>query len=227
MRKGLNEKRVSTKKHGNEATAAAATTNTADGQQPGTSRDLDTKSDYESIVAVISDCEPAYIHRLLAEHAEHPNRVEFIINKMLETKSYPRLRDALEKEKKQKNLDAHINMELDFDEFLKVYPAPHVYFYDKTKPVSDNYKNHCRTLLFNNFLLIARESLEKVLSSHNWHLTPAFRQLEDAYPSKKQVELKERIARNQLPPLPHGANMYFHQRRVNVCKKHIFSVTII
>jgi hypothetical protein len=200
----LNEQPVSSKVVQIGASSAAArgsaTNSESAGSRPGTSKDLDQadsiKSDYESITAVINDCEPSYIYDQIKELANHPHRVQVIIDKMLDKKTYPRLKDYLNKVKKQQELDAHINMDVKFEEFLKIYPNPHEYFYDTKKDMSENYKSHCRTLLFNNFKLIARDTLVVVLGKFNWHLTPAFRQLEDAYSASKQVELKFRIEKN-------------------------------
>ena len=163
--------------------------------RPSTSRDADKSPmdlDFEKISSVINDCEPKYIREQLQIYENKPNRVEHLLNQMLEKRNYPKLRDFLEKQKKEDEVNRHVNMELDMEEFLKLYPNPHEHFYSKVKEMSENYKSHCRTLLFNNFVLIDTESIVKVLAENNWHLTLAFRQLEDAY-SGKEAELRRRL----------------------------------
>ena len=175
------------------APTSVSDTNTPEPAKPVSNLD----HDYEQIVAVISDCEPEYIREQLKKLAFHSNRVQMIIDKMLENKNYPRLKDYLRRIQKQKDLDAHINLNVNFDEFLKLFPNPHEFFHNKEKEMSENYKMHCRVLLYNNFTLISKDSLESVLIKNGYHLTPAFRQLEDAYTAKKQSELQQRIETNK------------------------------
>lgn len=189
INKGYNEKYAKKKKEPVIQAEQASTSQAASNLTEKEMYDMD----FESIQSVVNDCAPDYIHEQLRKQGKNARRVELIINEMLEKKSYPRLRDYMNQMKKKQDLDAHLNMNIDFEEFIKMYPEPSEHFYDKKKDMSENYKNHCRTLLYNNFIMIARDSLDSVLSQHNWHLTPSVRQLEDAYPAKKQNELRERI----------------------------------
>jgi hypothetical protein len=105
------------------------------------------------------------------------------------------LKEYLNKIKKQKEIDAHLNTPLNIDEFLKIYPEPFSRFYQNDKEMSESYKAHCRTELFNRFDFIAEDSILEVLVKHKYHLTPAYRQLEKAI-LFKETELKQRAQTN-------------------------------
>ena len=160
--------------------------------RPTTSRESNLNDDFEQIKLIVYDCEHNYIRDQLKLHENNPKRVQLIFNEMLEKKSYPHMRDFLLKQKREQELDRHFNMNLDLEEFLKIYPNPHEYFYKRERSVSDNYKHHCKTLLANNFKLIDLESIEKCLFENNWILTLSFKELEDAYKNKEE-NLKARI----------------------------------
>lgn len=152
-------------------------------------------SDLERVQSVLVDCDPTYLTERLIAMQNNAQRVEIIIAELVEKKTYPKLKDYLNKIKKQNELDQHLNSPLDIEEFLKLYPEPFNTFYTNTKEMSESYKLHCRVELMNRFDFIAEETIDDVLIKHNNHLTPAYRQLEAAV-SLKENELKHRARIN-------------------------------
>lgn len=157
--------------------------------------DYNLDKDLKSVQNIIEDCDPTYILDKLKVMSNNPRRVELIIADLIEKKSYPKMKEYLNKIKKQREIDAHLNTPLNIDEFLKIYPEPFSRFYQNDKEMSESYKAHCRTELFNRFDFIAEDSILEVLVKHKYHLTPAYRQLEKAI-LFKETELKQRAQTN-------------------------------
>ena len=70
------------------------------------------ENDLERITAVITDCAPDFILKELEKLAHEPKRIEMIIYKLVENKSYPKLKDYLNRENKKKEVDKLINMKV-------------------------------------------------------------------------------------------------------------------
>ena len=175
------------------------------------------KRDIRRIANVISDCDPSYILDQLKKYPDHQhhhnhnnhqqtgansaagsNRVELVVTHLLENKNYPRLKDFLLRQRKQVDLENHLNMQLNIEEFLKLYPNPAEHF--NRLPIatvttsaasatvttaspepSKNYKRHCQVYLYKLFPYFATDSIENVLKKHSYRLTPAYKQLSSAY----------------------------------------------
>lgn len=134
--------------------------------------------DYQFVKSMVSDCVPEYIYELLRKHQNNKNRVEDVITELVEKKNYPRLKEHQSKLKKEQDLEKRLIMTMDYEDFLKLYPDPYQLFHHDDKDKSDNYKDHCRALLYNNYIMIEKETLDNVLVKYNWHLTPCIHHLE-------------------------------------------------
>jgi hypothetical protein len=146
--------------------------------------------DFAHISSIVEDCQPSYIIEQLKAHSNKPYRVQFIVDQMIEGKNYPkidRLRLKLEQE-----IERHFNLEIDIEEFLKLYPDPHDYFYKPKRELSELYKNYNRTFLANTFRLIDRNTIEKVLIDNEFNLTLSYKELCTVY-NGSEDNLKEKI----------------------------------
>ena len=139
------------------------------------------KNDLREVMAVLVDCDPIYLIGQAMIFQNSPNRVETVISAILEKKSYPKLKDFKEKERHKKDLENHLNMELNMDEFLKLYPDPVAHFYNIETEMSSNYKRHCQAYLCNKFVYFTSDTIEDVLRKHKYHLTPAVQQINGAF----------------------------------------------
>lgn len=140
------------------------------------------KQDLKRVLTVIQDCDPNFIIALLRKHCQEPKRVNQVIDELLEMKSYPRLQDYMAIEKKRVELENHINMKLDIEDFLKIYKDPDQYFSrDIQRKVSKNYIDHCKIYLKKVFRYFKEDTIVSVLASNLNHLTPAYKQLSGVY----------------------------------------------
>ena len=91
--------------------------------------------DVEQICTVFIGVDPNYVHERLIELGNIKERVELLSAMMLEKNDYPRLKDRLEKENKEKRNSKIRSMEFNMEEFLTLYQDPLKTFYDESKKV--------------------------------------------------------------------------------------------
>lgn len=156
---------------------------------------ISLEEDLEKVQAIIVDADPSFLKQKLEFLSTSNKRVELLIAELIESKTYPKLKDYLSKIKKQNEIDQLVNAPLNIDEFLKIIPEPFNYFYKNEKEKSESYKIHCRIELSNSFDFLAEESINDVFTKQLHRLTPTYRQLEMAVKFKER-ELKQRAKNN-------------------------------
>lgn len=194
--------------------------------RPSTSRGVEKENDeerqiaddFEKISMIVVDCDPSYLIEQLKLMSGKKNRVELILSNLLEDKKYPKLKDYIKRKNMEKELESLTNMQLNMEEFLKMYPNPVEFFYDKESKVTDNYTTHSRIALLNKFIIISRETIDNILAENKFHFTPTYRQLEDAISSKEQ-QLRQRLQnhldkfKNKTLNVENYPPNYLHERR--------------
>ena len=148
------------------------------------------KEDLDILLAIVPECDPNFLVDELKSRHDNEDRVQEISITLLESNTYPRLKDRLEKEKqearRQKLFDADINIE----EFLETFPEPRETFYDVASVVSDKYRQHAKMHLYNTFPRVHATVITKQLGENNFHLTPTLRRLESiVQPDRGQCTL--------------------------------------
>jgi hypothetical protein len=160
---------------------AISSTPTAAEQQPSTSSNAMLEDDRSKISQIFPDCDPSYIETQLKCYSNHPNRVDLIIAGLFERQNYPRFKDKLVVTKKQQKLDSYMNMNMNFDDFLKLYPNPLEYFCGLNKNITgENYRDHCRIYLSNKYSRLSVITIDKLLSKNNFHFYPTIKAIQEA-----------------------------------------------
>ena len=182
----------------NQATAAAAAAAASAEVVPKIKIDFNQmkyqfKRDLVKVKEIIKDCDPNYIIAQLKLHENSPDRVYQVINSLLESKSYPKLKDFMEKQQARRQLDNHLNKELNMEEFLKLYPDPCAKFLSNDSDVSNNYRDHCIVYLSHRYPYFSIDTIIKVLAKYRDHFAPSFKQLEAAYDLNK---IRDRLSRS-------------------------------
>ena len=154
--------------------------------------------DFAKITGIIGDCDPAHIFKELNLMRSDPNRVEKLLADLIEKRNYPRLRDQVVKKNQLNRVESLLNMKLDKEEFVQMYPEPREYFYKTDAVMSESYRAHCISELMNAFGFITEDSILTVMAQNKFHYAPSFRQLEEAFTFQEE-SLKARIKTNVAP----------------------------
>lgn len=169
--------------------------------QPTTSSKATLDDDLEKILQIVPDCDPEYIKDQLKQLPSGTNRADALVTRLIETKTYPRLKDKQLASKISNKLDSLLNMEISFDDFLKMYPNPIEYFNSGSLNKNNtnlNYKEHCRVYLSNKFSKLSNTSIDKVLKKNNFYFLPSVKQIEEAL-TFKSIKMSE-VIRNSVNP---------------------------
>ena len=126
---------------------------------------------------IFPDCDPDYIVQQLQLHSNDPNCLSLISADLFSNRTYPKLKDRLEKEKNERERERLQNLSVNLQDFIEMFPDPLTHFYDETKEVSRAYKQHGQIQLHNDFLLITVKYIEEVWKRHSFHYTPSLRAL--------------------------------------------------
>lgn len=143
----------------------------------------------DEIQLLLNDCDSDFIREMLANCPNNlDNRVQFVVNKILDLKNYPRKK---KKSENKKQAGSDLNKKYDIGEFLLTYPDPIAYFNDKKKNPSKIYKQNCLDFLCNKFLNIHSISIENLLKKFDYLLYSTYNELSSAL-YRKENELKQR-----------------------------------
>jgi len=153
---------------------------------------IDQNDEFKVIQNIFQDCDPEYlIKKLNNAKSDDYSRVESVVCDLLEEKTYPKLKEFINKEK----IKALQQIEFNIEDYLKLVPDPVKHFYEIGKLTSQKYRNLCRLELENEFDFVSKWSINMVLSRYNYHLAPSFNELKNAV-INKQADLKLRAQRN-------------------------------
>lgn len=106
----------------------------------GSSNNIPTTSDFDRITQIIPDCDPSFIEMQIKLYQTKPNRVDIIVSNLIEKRNYPRKNEQIKLKESINKLNNLLNMSMNFDDFLKIYPNPFDYFYDKSVKQSPQVK---------------------------------------------------------------------------------------
>ena len=140
-----------------------------DGPDSGLQLDADVKM----LTDIFPDCDPDYIVQELATRRADPSRVEALSAQMFD-RSYPKLKDRQELERKVMMRWRLQTLKLDIPEFLQMFPDPDEQFMDEAKPVSEAYKEHAAIQLGNDFHLLMLDYIRCKLRLHQYHFAPTY-----------------------------------------------------
>ncbi len=138
------------------------------------------QKDVDTMRIIFPESDPNFLFEKLEEMSQDPERVNNLSAQMFEHKNYPCLKERLEREKKEKRNRKLLNMELNMEEFLQMFPEPTEHFYDETRRAGgEAYQQHCIKYLLNLFPLLHAVFIQKKFDEHGKHLLPTIRELEE------------------------------------------------
>ena len=172
------------------------------------------EKDVEAIRNVVPDCDPMWLYEKLATMDEK-ERVQQLSADLFENRSYPRLRDRLQKERANKDRARLLAMELDIEKLLSMLPDPEAHFMDENPAVSLSYKTHCEVFVRNRFTMLRESYLNEVCARHNYHYTPICFELEELLRNNVNVRISKcdkRFLSSKRPreALPVEPDEYFY-----------------
>ena len=150
--------------------------------------DMDTTLDadeYQRLLAILPDIDPDYALEIYMKHLEQtPETTQHDFNQFigrLIENGYTKITDKLERLRNEQLKENLRNPQFDIEEFLKTFPNPLVYFYDRTKNLSESYQNHAYIYLANAFARISADHIRDVLKRNNHRFAPALKQLQEEF----------------------------------------------
>ncbi|XP_060070591.1 uncharacterized protein LOC132550525 [Ylistrum balloti] len=129
------------------------------------------QKELQELKDIFPDCDPNYLYSALEDRKDEKDRVKNLAISMLEKKDYPKLKEVLDNERKLKRRQNIVTATFDLKEFLAKFSDPELFFCDKEKVVSKNYKNHVSVQLQNDFRELSEEYLQQILEANNFCLT--------------------------------------------------------
>ncbi|OWF42616.1 E3 ubiquitin-protein ligase [Mizuhopecten yessoensis] len=129
------------------------------------------EEELQELKDIFPDCDPNYLYNALEERKDDVDRVKKLAIRMLEKKDYPKLKEVLDNESKLKKKQKIIKATFDMKEFLAKFPDPELFFCDKNKAMSNNYKKHVTVQLQNDFRKLSEEYLQQIMEASNYCLT--------------------------------------------------------
>uniref|UniRef100_A0A914XNE5 RING-type domain-containing protein n=1 Tax=Plectus sambesii TaxID=2011161 RepID=A0A914XNE5_9BILA len=134
---------------------------------------------FNELCSAFPDADPSHIVKLVVGNDAREHKNANSIAQTLLTKGYPKLRDRLERERRERRRDDFLDStRFDVDEFFRVFDDPEVYFCDLTRKVSNSYVKHALVFLMNTFMHMRREFFQYMLEQHANHLLPAYREIQ-------------------------------------------------
>ena len=138
---------------------------------------------YSRLLAILPDIDPDYAlesYMKYTEAASDKTDLNTFITSLIEH-GYVKHTDKLECLRNQRLKENLRNPRFEMEEFLKTFPDPLAYFYDRTKNVSESYKYHAYVYLANAFARISSDYIKYVLSNNNYRFAPAMKQLQEEF----------------------------------------------
>ncbi|KAK3591594.1 hypothetical protein CHS0354_013776 [Potamilus streckersoni] len=189
------------------------------GKQPLTLEDR-LVQDVKELCEILTDCDPDYLYQRLEESLNDGDRVKKIAAELLEKGNYPKLKERIEKEKKQAFKRELENLEFDMGKFLNNFPSPSEFFYNTEKAVSKNYQDHVLVFLKNTYPMLKDGYIRSLMKTHANHLAPVVQELERELPGiayggrSKKLRMTNRQGEY---PYPDNPDEFFFQE-VQYCQ---------
>ena len=135
--------------------------------------------DLETLTAVFPDCDPDFIAQRLIARMNDPDRLQNLSAEMFDNRRYPKLKDRLERERKEALRRRLMNPVFDLVEFLNMFPDPDEEFADRSQPVSELYKRHALAQLSNDFQMMKLDYIVSKCAKHKFHFAPTYFELSE------------------------------------------------
>ena len=132
----------------------------------------DVEKDVIAITAVVPDCDPNFLYERLEKMSKTADRVSVLTAQLLETRTYPKLKERLDVEQKKSVRLRLQNLDMTIKECLQMFPDPESYFNDEDKPVTETYKSHAMIQLRNEFPMLHVSYINKTFQKHKSHFAP-------------------------------------------------------
>ncbi|XP_069117648.1 LOW QUALITY PROTEIN: uncharacterized protein [Argopecten irradians] len=129
------------------------------------------EDELQELKEIFPDCDPNYLYNALEDSKDDKDRVKTLAIRMLEKKDYPKLKEVLDNESKLKKKQKISQATFEMKEFLAKFPDPEVFFCDKNKVLTNNYKKHVTVQLQNHFQTLSEDYLQQIMEEHNFCLT--------------------------------------------------------
>jgi hypothetical protein len=145
--------------------------------------DENLPDEYERLVAVLPDIDPDYaFERYIKffETSSDTTDLNVLITHLIEH-GYIKLTDKLERLRNEKLKENLREPKFEIEEFLKTFPNPLEYFYDRTKNVSESYKTHAYIYIANAFARLTTDYIKQILINNNYRFAPTMKQLQEEF----------------------------------------------
>lgn len=136
------------------------------------------QDEVDEIRQIFPDCDPNYLFDQLEQRANDKERMKSVVMDMFEKKSYPKLKEREEQEKKISTCSRIKNMTFDLKEFLLKFPNPIELFENNDRKTNENYKRHVEIQIRNEFPQLKGHYLKKVLEKYGYHLTCCMKEIQ-------------------------------------------------
>ena len=131
--------------------------------------------DIKLVGDIVPDCDVNFVADRLFSMSSLPDRVSKLTTELLESKIYPKLKDRVEfdeREKRKEKLKI-----FDMVDFLRTCPNPIEHYYDTTVDVTVSYREHCKVYFANEYPVMHSTYVEKVFLYNNYHLSSTVKKL--------------------------------------------------
>jgi hypothetical protein len=139
--------------------------------------------EYNRLLAILPDIDPDYAlesYTKFVETSSNKTDLNILITNLIEH-GYVKLTDKLERLRNERLKENLREPKFEIEEFLKTFSNPLVYFYDRTKNLSESYKTHAYIYLANAFARISSDYIKYVLNINNYRFAPTMKQLQEEF----------------------------------------------
>ncbi|KAL3872808.1 hypothetical protein ACJMK2_036008 [Sinanodonta woodiana] len=138
--------------------------------------------DVKELHEILPDCDPSYLYQRLKKNLNDGDIVTKIAIELLEKRNYPKLKERMDKERKQAFKIKLENQKFDMAQFLSNFPNPSKFFFNTEKAVSKNYQDHVVVYLKNTYPMLKDCYIRSLMKAHANHLAPVVQELETQFP---------------------------------------------
>ncbi|UJR15039.1 hypothetical protein I4U23_002012 [Adineta vaga] len=139
--------------------------------------------EYHRLLAILPDIDPDYAlesYMKFLDNSSNKPDLNTLITSLIEH-GYVKLTEKLERLRNERLKENLRNPKFEVEEFLKTFPNPLEYFYDRTKNVSESYKTHAYIYLANAFVRMSSDYIKQMLETNNYRFAPAMKQLREEF----------------------------------------------
>jgi hypothetical protein len=146
-------------------------------------QDERSSDEYERLLAILPDIDPDYAlecYMKFLETSTNTTDLNILITSLIE-RGYVKVTDKLERLRNERLKENLREPKFEIEEFLKTFPNPLEYFYDRTKAVSESYKTHAYIYIANAFARFSSDYIKEVLTYNNYRFAPTIKQLQEEF----------------------------------------------